>query len=266
MMRPGLAFPNPLAAALSDVSVLAETGAQGLVVRPSAFVDDAFALTVSPDEIAGAFESGRMELVAVWAHQPLIAGGDASAGSAHLRSCLDLADALREYAPPQSMPLVVFEGGSYEPGQKEAAYGALVAALKDLGPYAEERQVVLGLRPDRASPVDRSRAAAKLLSEVGSSYLQIAFDAAATVGDKDTLDEAVERLKDNIVVAFARDVKFDAEGTPEYLPPGEGMLDYDRYVSLLAGAPGCGFFVVGELTDAQALKDAAAKVRGFVAG
>jgi sugar phosphate isomerase/epimerase len=258
-----MVFPNPLAATLGDAPQLAAAGGAGLVARPEAFVDDSFGLTASPDDIV-AVQGAGLALVGILAAKPLVQGNDASDGTAHVTSCLDLADALRDYAPAGAIPIVVVDLGPYESGQKDAAYGAAVEALKGLGACAEERQVVLAVRPDRATPVDRARAATRMLADVGSSYVQIAFDAAGTVGDKDTLDDAVGRLKDNIVVAFARDVKFGEDGTPEYLPPGRGVLNYQTYVAMLAEAPGCDYLVVGELASAEATKVALAMVAGFV--
>jgi sugar phosphate isomerase/epimerase len=262
-MKPGMVFPNPLGQTLADVSALAEAGAKGLVALPKAFVDDSFNLSASPDDLAAAF-AGEMKLVGIMADQPLVSGGSAEAGTSHIRSCLDLADAMREFAPENGMPVVVFDAGTYESGQKDAAYKMAVESLKEVAQYAEERQVILGLKPDRASVVNRARAAATMLGEVAASYVQIALDAAATVGDKDTLDDAVGRLKDNIVVALARDVKFGGDGTAEYPPPGLGVLNYTSYADLLAGAPGCGYLVLGVLSTPEETKVAMAKLCGFV--
>jgi len=261
-MKPGVVFPNQMAPTLADAGALVEAGAQSLVALPGAFVDESFNLTASPDDIATV--CGQMELAAVMMAEPLQNEGDSSAGVAHLQSCIDLADALRDYFSQDALPLVVCDVGPYASGQKSEALKAGVAALQQVAPHAEERQVVIGVKPDRNSAVDRARGAANLLGEVGSSYVQIALDAAGTVGDKDALDDAVGRLKDNIVIAFARDVKFDADGTATYPPPGNGVLQYPTYVALLSDAPGCNHLVVGDQSSPEELKVALAKVSGFV--
>ncbi|MHC4504696.1 MAG: sugar phosphate isomerase/epimerase family protein [Planctomycetota bacterium] len=260
-MKPGIVCPSPLCAELADCPKAAEAGAKAIVARPALFVDDSFGLKVDPDGLAAGLSGAGLELAAVWAALPVVdSGGDAEAGAAHVRSCLDLADALRDYASPDALPVVVFDAGA---GERDAVWPKLVEALKGLGADAEERQVVLAVRPDRESVVDRARNAVKLLGEVGSGYVQAALDAAATVG-KDTLDAAIDKLKDNIVLAFARDVKFDDDGKPSYLPPGQGMINFEEYVKMLAAAPGCASLAVGELDSADDATAALGKIAGLV--
>ena len=258
-MKPGIVCPNPLGAELGDCARAAEAGAKAIVARPGLFVDDSFALRVDPETIQATLSGAGLEIAALWVDRPLMGeGGDESAGSERIRSSLDLADALRDSASPEALPVVVFDAGS---GSRVEIWPKLVEAVKALAADAEERQTVLAVRPHRGSLVDRARNAVKLLGEVGSSYVQVALDAAATVGDKDTLDDAVERLKDNIVLAFARDVKFDDAGNHSYLPPGKGVMNFDVYVDLLGGAPGCGALVVGEFDSAD---DATAALKQVV--
>lgn len=262
-MKPGIVCPNPLGAELADCPRAAEAGAKAIVARPRLFVDESFALRVDPEAIPASLSGSGLELAGLWADVPLMGeGGDYSAGSAHIRSSLDLIDALRDNTPQDALPVVVFDAGS---GSRVELWPKLVEAVKALADAAEERQAVLAVRPDRGSLVDRARNAVKLLGEVGSSYVQVALDAAATIGDKDTLDDAIERLKENIVIAFARDVKFDDEGKHSYLPPGSGVMNFERYAELLGGAPGCAALVVGELDsadDATAALERVAKLVG----
>ncbi len=261
-MKPGVVCPNPLGAELADCPRAAEAGAKAIVARPRLFVDDSFALRVDPEAIPASLSGSGLELAALWAETPLMGeGGDYSAGSAHIRSSLDLIDALRDHTPPDALPVVVFDAGA---GSRAEVWPKLVEAVKALAADAEERQTVLAVRPYRGSLVDRARNAVKLLGEVGSAYVQVALDAAATVGDKDTLDDAIERLKENIVLAFARDVKFDGEGKASYLPPGAGVMNFARYVELLGGAPGCGALVVGELDSPDDAKAAIEQVSKLV--
>jgi len=221
-MKLAALYPNPLGDELAGTAMVAEAGAAGIAARPEVFVDDNFSLHIDPGVLASSLSDAGLELAAVWASRPVLDHGSPEAGVAYITSCIDLADALRDFAPPGALPVVVCDAGT---GDKREDWPKLVEALKAIGQHAEARQVILALRPDRATMLDRSRNALNLLTEVGASYVQAALDAAATVGDKDTLDKAVERLKDNIVIACARDVKFDAAGAPSYLPAGEGMLN-----------------------------------------
>ncbi len=260
-MKPGIVCPNPLVPGLADCPRAAEAGAKAIVARPELFVDESFGLRANPSEIASSLSDAGLSLVAVWARRALLDSDGEPSGADHVRSCLDLADALRDYGPSDALPTVIADAGS---GEREAVWPKLVEALQSLGGSAEERQVILAVRPDRASVVDRSRNAVKLLGEAGSSYVQVALDAAATVGDKDTLDAAIDRLKENIVLAFARDVKFDEAGKPSYLPPGDGLINYEQYVELLSSAPGCAYLIVGELDSAEEATQALGRISGLL--
>lgn len=259
-MKLGAIFPNPVAAELQGLTVLAGHGVSTVAAVPEAFVDDSFALKVGVDAIAAAL-TGDVKLCAIWASMPVMGAGDARAGARHVASCIDLADALREFSGQEALPIVVADAGA---GDRRGDWAKLVEAVKVLAGQAEERQVVLAVRPDRATMVDRSRALVALLGEVGSSHVQAALDAAATVGDKDTLDAAAEKLRDNIVIACARDVTFDQSGAASYLPAGRGQLNYSQYVDLLGGCPGLGSLVATELASADDARAALAKLRGVV--
>jgi sugar phosphate isomerase/epimerase len=260
-MKTGIVIPNPVCSDLTGVACAAQAGAKGLVAKPEVFVDESFGLRIGPEDIAAGLTGAGLELAAIEAARPLLdASGDTAAGVEHVKKCLDLADALRDYAPEGALPVVVCEAG---PGGRDNWPG-LTEALKELGAAAEGRQALIALKPDRNSAVDRSRNALKILTDVAAPYVQVALDAAATIGDKDTLDKAVDRLKENIVLAFARDVAFDEEGKPSYPAPGSGMLNYQQYVDLLGTVPGCTYLVVGHLASADEVKAAVGLVGGLV--
>ena len=261
-MKPGIVIPSPLCSDLGGAACAAGAGAKGLVARPEVFVDDSFGLRVGPEDIAAGLTGAGLELVAIEAALPILdAAGDTTAGVEHVTKCLDLADALRDYAPEGALPVVICEAG---PGGRDN-WPALTEALKALGAVAEGRQALVALKPDRNSSVDRSRNALKILTDVAAPYVQVALDAAATIGDKDTLDKAVDRLKENIVLAYARDVAFDADGKPSYPAPGSGMMNYKEYVDLLGTVPGCTYLVVGGLASADEVTAAVGLVGGLVA-
>lgn len=254
MMKPGIVIPNPLCGELSEASGLAGAGAKGVVAKPSVFVDDSFGLRADVD-IASGLAGAGLELAGIEAASGVLDGsGDTAAGVDHIAKCLDLADALRDYVPEGTLPVVVCEAG---PGGRDN-WPALAEGLKALGAAGERRQVLVALKPDRGSAIDRSRNALKILTDVAAPYVQAALDAAATIGDKDTLDKAVDRLRENIVIAFARDVAFDEDGRPSYPPPGSGMMSYRQYVALLDEVPGCTYLVVGEIDTAD---EAAAAIK-----
>ena len=62
-MKPGVVFPNQMAATLADAGALTEAGAQAIVAMPGAFVDESFNLTASPDDITSVCQSMEQAII-----------------------------------------------------------------------------------------------------------------------------------------------------------------------------------------------------------
>jgi sugar phosphate isomerase/epimerase len=120
------------------------------------------------------------------------------------------------------------------------AWADLVAALSEALPVAEAHGVTLVVEPEVANVVDSARKARRLLDELRSPRLKVVMDAANLfhAGElahmRTVLDEAFDLLGPDIVVAHAKDL--DHDGEAGHLPAGQGVLDYDRYLSLLHAA------------------------------
>ncbi len=82
-----------------------------------------------------------------------------------------------------------------------------------------------------------ARKARRLLDEIGSPHLKVTMDpanlfpAGALPRMKETLDEAFALVGKDVVLCHAKDL--DHDGQAGHKPAGQGVLDYDRYVSLL---------------------------------
>ncbi len=237
-MKLAMMFPNPLSQTFEQVAACAELGVEAVQVKPQAFVSEEFDLVGDPFELAAPMTELNVHICALSGYRSLIGPAEeVSANLDYLTKVIDLADALRELSPPGKLPVVVTETGDPRKQglERDAAMAQVVESCRALAAHAEERSVILALEPTRSHIVDRSRTALKVLTEVGSGYLQICFDPANTVGDKDTLDSAVERLGANTVLAHAKDVKFD-EGKVSYPPAGKGTLDYREVIGRLSQA------------------------------
>ncbi|MCZ6676689.1 MAG: sugar phosphate isomerase/epimerase [Candidatus Poribacteria bacterium] len=118
-----------------------------------------------------------------------------------------------------------------------AAWKDLVASMRQAVQIAEECRVTLAFEPEVANVVDSANKARRLLDEMGSPYLKVVIDGANIfhTGElprmRDILDEAFSLLGADIALAHAKDL--DRDGEAGHLAAGEGLLDYDHYLSLL---------------------------------
>jgi len=107
---------------------------------------------------------------------------------------------------------------------------------------AEGTGVTLALEPEVTNVVHSAKRARRLLDEIGSPRLKVTMDAANLfhTGElprmAEVMDSAFALLGHDIILAHAKDIARDGEAG--HLPAGKGLLDYDRYVSLLSH---CGF-------------------------
>jgi sugar phosphate isomerase/epimerase len=134
-----------------------------------------------------------------------------------------------------------------------AAWADMRASMEAALAVAESSGVVLGVEPEHHNVVSDARAAARLLDELGTpAGVRIVLDPANLLPDGPAdqarvLEEAFELLGDRLVMGHAKDVAADGS----VVPAGHGRLDYDRYVALLAAAPGDVPLVLHGLEPAQ---------------
>lgn len=118
------------------------------------------------------------------------------------------------------------------------AWKDLVDSMHQALQVAEEYKVTLAFEPEVANVVDSAKNARRLIDEMGSPYLKVIMDGANIfhTGElprmSEILDEALDLLGKDIVFAHAKDL--DHDGDAGHLPAGRGLLDYDRYLSLLS--------------------------------
>jgi sugar phosphate isomerase/epimerase len=119
----------------------------------------------------------------------------------------------------------------------EAWRGDLLSVMEDAVRTAEDAGVILAFEPEVNHVVHSARRARRLLDEVRSTRLKVLLDGANLfhTGElprmREILDEAVNLLGPDIVLAHAKDLTKDGEAGHE--AAGHGLLDYDRYISLL---------------------------------
>ncbi|HGJ65276.1 TPA: sugar phosphate isomerase/epimerase [bacterium] len=119
----------------------------------------------------------------------------------------------------------------------EEAFIDLVETLKELLDVAEKYNVILAFEPEVSNVIDSANRGKRLIDELKSPYLKVVMDC-ANIFHKgelakmdDILKQAFELLGEHIIIAHAKDL--DHDGDAGHLPAGKGLLDYDRYISLL---------------------------------
>jgi sugar phosphate isomerase/epimerase len=144
-------------------------------------------------------------------------------------------------------PIVTLCTGSRDPGNMWAGHpeNASAAAWADLRgeldwalAEAALLDLTLAVEPEPGNVVRDSKAARRLLDEVGAPNLKIILDAANLVGtaglarQAPILDEAVDLLGPDVVLAHAKDI--DESG--KVVAPGQGAIDLPMFVAALARA------------------------------
>lgn len=118
------------------------------------------------------------------------------------------------------------------------AWADMLAAMAEAVQIAEEHEVFLAIEPEVSNVVDSAAKGRRLIDEMQSPNLKVVIDPANIFhkGElprmREMLDEAFDLLGDDIVLAHAKDLSHDGEAGHE--AAGEGLLDYDHYLSLLA--------------------------------
>ena len=121
------------------------------------------------------------------------------------------------------------------------AWEELVEVTGRMAAIAERAGVVMAFEPETANVVDTLAKAQALIDAVRSPGLGVTFDPANFFYPADlsrmadVIREGFERLAPHIALAHAKDVVFPADGGShcQYLPAGQGLLDYQTYLSLL---------------------------------
>jgi sugar phosphate isomerase/epimerase len=137
-----------------------------------------------------------------------------------------------------------------------SAWSDMTACVREAVQIADEASVTLALEPEVTNVVHSAQTARRLLDEIGSPRLQITMDGANLfhAGElprmAEILDEAFALLGRDIILAHAKDILHDGEAGQE--PAGKGVLDYQRYLSLLHGAGFPGPLLLHGLTEEQA--------------
>ncbi|HLK56212.1 MAG TPA: sugar phosphate isomerase/epimerase family protein, partial [Chthonomonadaceae bacterium] len=135
------------------------------------------------------------------------------------------------------------------------AWADLLHTMEEALTLTEETGVILAFEPEVSNVVDSARKARLLLDTLQSPRLKVVMDGANIfhTGElpsmRTILEEAVDLLGQDIVIAHAKDLSHDGEAGQE--AAGTGLLDYPLYLSLLQRAGFTGPLILHGLIEAQ---------------
>lgn len=139
--------------------------------------------------------------------------------------------------------------------QLPAARGDLTATLDRAMLYAEQYGVTLAIEPEVNNVVNTAEEARRLMAAYETPRLRIVLDAANLIRPiklpymNAILNDAFNLLSDYIVLAHAKDLSRD--GAPGSTAPGQGDLDFGRYLGMLATSGYKGPLIVHGLEESQ---------------
>ena len=117
-----------------------------------------------------------------------------------------------------------------------AAWRDLLHTMEKALEIAEEHRVILGVEPEAANVVNNALKVRKLLDELNSDRIKIILDPAnlfETANSRqqirDLIDEAIDLLHEEIVVAHAKDRTLNGQ----FKAAGQGDVDFEFFVQQL---------------------------------
>ncbi len=211
------------------------------------------------DSVKNAFDEAGIEIAAVSGTFNMIHPDDTilERDITHFQNCIRCTNLL-------DTRCVTLCTGTFDPHNKwryhpdnsaPEAWKRLCRTMERVLPTAEENRVILCVEPEVSNVIDSAGKARRLLDEMASDFLKIVIDGANLfhTGElarmDEILDKAFELLGDDIVLAHAKDLSSDGHAGDR--AAGTGLLDYDRYLHLLASIGYEGALILHSLSEQQ---------------
>ena len=231
----------PIETAVGHCAALGFDGLE-LTVIPGWTTDAATLDTATRRRIRALYDDSRIELCGLSGNVPLLDGDPAvrSATMDRFRGYLDLAAELRR---PGDEPLIVTTTSGGSPRDWDASADRLVDDLGELAAYARQAGVVVGVEPHVGAALHRPEQAIWVVEQVSSPALTLHFDVSHFNVQGMDMDEVVARLAPHSRHAHVKDERGIAPDHA-FLIPGEGEMDYPRYLRAMERAGYIGHIVV----------------------
>jgi sugar phosphate isomerase/epimerase len=230
----------PIDVAVAHCAALGFDGLE-LTVIPGWTTDAAGLDAGERRRIRALYDDHRLELCGLSGNTPLL-DSDATEHErnlARLRSYLDLASELQR--PGERLTVSTTSGG--EPGDWDQVRGALVDRFGNLAQYARHAGVMIGMEPHVGAALHRPDQALWLLEQIDSPGLTIHFDISHFNVQGMAMEPVIAQLAPHSAHTHVKDERGLAPNH-EFLIPGEGEMDYVRYLKAMQWAGYEGHIVV----------------------
>ena len=191
--------------------------------------------------IRALYDDHRLELCGLSGNTPLLAANetDHAKDMARLRGYLDLAAELQRSG--ERLTVSTTSGG--DPDDWERVKGVLVDRFGELAQYAQRAGVQIGMEPHVGAALHRPEQAVWLLEQVCSPGLTIHFDISHFNVQGMAMESVIAELAPHSAHTHVKDERGMAPDH-EFLIPGEGEMDYVRYLKAMQRARYEGHIVV----------------------
>ena len=192
-------------------------------------------------QIRALYDDHRIELCGLSGNVPLLAGdpGEAAGIMTRFAGYLDLAAELQH--PGERLIVTTTSGGAS--GDWETARSELVDRLGTLTEHAVQAGVMVGIEPHVAAALHLPEQALWLLAQVNSPALTLHFDISHFNVQGMEMEAVVAQLAPHCLHTHVKDERGLAPDH-EFLIPGEGEMDYVRYLRAMDQAGYDGHIVV----------------------
>jgi sugar phosphate isomerase/epimerase len=223
-----------------------------LTVIPGWTTDAATLDSAARRRIRKLYDDHRIELCGISGNVPLLAGtvDDQTAISERFKTYLDFAAEVQH--PGERLIVTTTSGGS--PADWYASKERLVELLGGLAEYARQTGVAVGIEPHVGAMLHRPEHAIWIVEQVNSPALTIHFDISHFNVQGMDMEAVVAQLAPISLHTHVKDERGIAPHH-EFLIPGEGEMDYPRYLRAMDRAGYTGHIVVEISIMVQARPD-----------
>jgi protein FrlC len=202
--------------------------------------------------IRALYDAAGIELCGMSGNVPLLSGNAAleAEDTDRFRGYLDLAAELQH--PGETLIVTTTTGG--EPTSWDARKDDLVERLGRLAEYARGLGVMVGIEPHVGAALHRPEDAVWLVDQINSPGLTIHFDISHFNVQGIDMAESIALLAPRSLHTHVKDERGLAPDH-QFLIPGEGEMDYPRYLRLMRTAGYDGHIVVEISVMVQARPD-----------
>jgi sugar phosphate isomerase/epimerase len=241
----------PIATAVAHCAGLGFDGLE-LTVCPGWSTEGTAVTTEQRREIRQLYKDHGLALGGLCANTPMLEDDPAehAANIARFRVYLDLAAELQ--GDGERLGVSTTSGGAFE--DWERVKQRLVQQFGELAEYAEQAGVIVSMEPHVATALSQPEQVLWLLEQIDSPAIGIHFDISHFNVQGLDMDEVVAKLAPHSVHTHVKDERGVVPDF-EFLIPGEGEMDYPRYLRAMDRAGYDGHIVVEVSKMVQARPD-----------